>query len=75
MAFNGALTKWKEYKSPESCGNHKIKMVSICSECGSLVKSEFPLQTKNSLKWMILESRQRNEEKGSPIELHTEFYF
>ena len=24
---------------------------------------------------MILESRQRNEEKGSPIELHIEFYF
>ena len=49
MAFNGGLTKWKEYKSTESCGNHKIKMVSICRECGSLVKSllkhpEFPLQ-------------------------------
>ena len=39
MAFNGALTKWKEYKSPESCGDHKIKMVSICCECGSFVKS------------------------------------
>ena len=24
---------------------------------------------------MILESRQRNEEKGSPIKLHIEFYF
>ena len=39
MAFNGALTEWKEYKSPESCGDHKIKMVSICCECGLLVKS------------------------------------
>ena len=39
MAFNRALTKWKEYKSPESCGNHKIKMVSIYCECGSLMKS------------------------------------
>ena len=39
MAFNEALTKWKEYKSPESCGDHKMKMVSICCECGSLVKS------------------------------------
>ncbi|CAH3172356.1 unnamed protein product, partial [Porites lobata] len=45
--------------SPESRGNHKIKVASICCECGSLVKS----LTKNSLKWIMLESRQRNEEK------------
>ena len=36
MAFNGVLIKRKKYKSPESRGNHKIKMVSIC---GLLVKS------------------------------------
>ncbi|RMX43728.1 hypothetical protein pdam_00006400, partial [Pocillopora damicornis] len=45
---------------PESHGNHKIKMASICCECGSLVTS----LTKTSPKWMILESRQRNEEKA-----------
>ena len=39
MAFNGALIKRKEHKSPEPHGNHKIKMVSICCECGSLMKS------------------------------------
>ena len=39
LAFNGALTKWKEYKSLESCGDHKIKMASICCECGLLMKS------------------------------------
>ena len=39
MAFNGALIKRKEHKSPESRGNHKIKMAPICGECGSLVKS------------------------------------
>ena len=39
MAFNGALIKRKEHKSPESRGNHQIKMASICCECGSLVKS------------------------------------
>ena len=32
-------------------------------------------ELKKSLKWMILESRQRNEEKGCPITLHIEFYF
>ena len=30
-------------------------------------------ELNNSLKWMILESRQQNEEKGSPIKLHIEF--
>ena len=39
MASNGALIKRKEHKSPESRGNHQIKMASICCECGSLVKS------------------------------------
>ena len=39
MAFNGLLIKRKEHKSPESSGNHKIKMAPICGECGSLVKS------------------------------------
>ena len=37
--FNGALIERKEHKSPESLGNYKIKMVSICCECGLLVKS------------------------------------
>ena len=80
MAFNGALTKWKEYKSLESCGDHKIKMASICCECGFAheitlkTPRNFHFRTKNSLKRMIIESRQRNEEKGSPIELHIEFY-
>ena len=32
-------------------------------------------ELKTSLKWMILESRQRNEKKGSPIKLHVEFSF
>ena len=39
MASNGVLIKRKEHKSPESYGNHKIKMASICCECGSLMKS------------------------------------
>ena len=39
MVFNRALIKRKEHKSPEPHGNHKIKMVSICCECGSLMKS------------------------------------
>ena len=39
MALNGALMKRKEHRSPESLGNHKIKMVFICCEYGLLVKS------------------------------------
>ena len=35
----------------------------------------FHFRTKNPLRWMILESRQRNKEKGSPIKLHLAFYF
>ena len=36
----------------------------------------FLLRTKNQLKCgMILESRQRNEEKGSPMKIRIEFYF
>ncbi|KAK2563293.1 hypothetical protein P5673_013657 [Acropora cervicornis] len=56
--------------NPESHGNHKIKMASICCESGSPAKSllrrlgNFHFRTKNSPKWMILESTQRNEEKG-----------
>ena len=44
MAFNGALTKRKEHILHRSLGksrvngNHKIKMASICYECGSLLK-------------------------------------
>ena len=30
----------------------------------------FHFKTKNSLKWMVLGSTQRNEEKGSLIKLH-----
>ena len=59
MAFNGALTKRKEQA-------HEITVKMACN---------FHFRTKNSLKWMILESRQRNEEKGSPIKLNIEFYF
>ena len=39
MVFNDAEIKRKEHKSPELCGNHKIKMVSMSCECGLLVKS------------------------------------
>ena len=59
MAFNGALTKRKEQA-------HEITAKTACN---------FHFRTKNSLKWMILESRQRNEEKGSPIKLNIGFYF
>ena len=54
MAFIGALTKRKEQA-------HEITVKTAWN---------FHFRTKNSLKWMILESRQRNEEEGSPIELH-----
>ena len=59
MAFNGALTKRKEQ-------THEITVKTA---------RNFHFRTKHSLKWMILESRQRNEEKGSPMKLHIEFYF
>ena len=59
MAFNEVLTKRKEQA-------HEITVITACN---------FHFRTKNSLKWMILESRQRNEEKGSPIKLNIEFYF
>ena len=59
MAFNGALNKRKEQA-------HEITVKTA---------RNFHFRTKHSLKWMILESRQRNEEKGSPIKLHIEFYF
>ena len=35
----------------------------------------FLFRTKNSLKWMILESMQRNKENSSPVKLHIELYF
>ena len=59
MAFNGVLTKRKEQA-------HEITVKTACN---------FHFRTKNLLKWMILESRQRNEEKGSPIKLNIGFYF
>ena len=59
MAFNGALTKRKEQAREITVKTARISTSEL----------------KNSLKWMILESRQRNEEKGSPIKLHIEFYF
>ena len=59
MPFNGALTQRKEQAREIT-----VKMAR-----------NFHFRTKNLLKWMILESRQSNEEKGSPIKPHTEFYF
>ena len=59
MAFKGALTKRKEQA-------HEITVKTA---------RNFHFRTKHSLKWMILESRQRNEEKGSPMKLHIGFYF
>ena len=59
MAFIGALTKRKEQA-------HEITAKTAWN---------FHFRTKNSLKWMILESRQRNEEKVSPMKLNIEFYF
>ena len=35
----------------------------------------FHFRTKNSPKWVILESRQRNEENGSPINCTLSFIF
>ena len=80
MAFNRALIKRKEHKSPESRGNHKIKMASmlrmwITREITVKMARNFHFRNKNPLRWMILESRQRNKEKGSPIKLHLAFYF
>ena len=59
IPFNGVLTKRKE------------------QACEIIVKTarNFHFRTKNLLKWMILESRQSNEEKSSPIKPHIEFYF
>ena len=59
MAFIGALTKRKEQ----------------AREITAKTAWNFHFRTKNSPKWMILESRQRNEEKVSPMKLHIEFYF
>ena len=59
MAFIGALTKRKE----QAC------------EITAKTAWNFHFRTKNSPKWMILESRQRNEEKVSPMKLNIKFYF
>ena len=59
MAFNGASTKRKE----QAC-EITVKMARISTS-----------ELKSLPRWMILESRQRNKEKGSPIKLHIEFYF
>ena len=70
IAFKGALNKRKEHKSPESRGNHKIKMVSICCECGLLMKSllqvgsEFPLQNKKFTKMDDLRVQAKKRREG-----------
>ena len=60
-------------------GDDKIKMASLCRECGSLVKSLLKrlgistLELKiHKIKRMDLRAQaiQRNEEKGSPIKVH-----
>ena len=66
MAFNGALIKGKNTKAQSHMATTEITVKTA---------QNFHFRNKNSLKWMILESRQRNEEKGSPIKLHIEFYF
>ena len=58
MAFIGALTKRKE----QAC------------EITAKTAWNFHFRTKNSLKWMILESK-KNKEKVSPMKLNIEFYF
>ena len=59
MAFNGAMAKRKEQV-------HEITVKTA---------QNFTSELKTSLKWMILESRKRNEKKGGPIKLHIEFSF
>ena len=59
MAFIGALTKRNEQ----------------AREITAKTAWNFHFRTKNSPKWMILESRQRNEEKVSPMKLNIKFYF
>ena len=59
MSFNEVLTKRKEQ----------------AREIIVKTARNFHFRTKNLLKWMTLESRQRNKEKGSPIKPHIEFYF
>ena len=59
MAFIGALTKRKE----------QAREITVKTAWN------FHFRTKNSLKWMILESRQRNKEKVSPMKLNIKFYF
>ena len=59
MSFNGVLTKKKK----------------PAREIIAKTAQNFHFRTKNLPKWMILESRQSNKEKGSPIKPHIEFYF
>ena len=59
MALIGALSKRKEQ----------------AREITAKTAWNFHFRTKNSLKWMILESRQRNKEKVSPMKLNIKFYF
>ena len=59
MSFNGVLTKKKK----------------PAREIIVKTARNFHFRTKNLPKWMILESRQSNKEKGSPIKPHIEFYF
>ena len=59
MAFIGASTKRNEQ----------------AREITAKTAWNFHFRTKNSPKWMILESRQRNEEKVSPMKLNIKFYF
>ena len=79
MAFNRAFIKEKERKSPESRGTKSngvyMLWMWIAREITVKTARNFHFRTKNLLKWTILESRQRNEENGSPIKLHIEFYF
>ena len=87
MAFNRALTKRKEHITHRTLAKSRVTWQSqtqngvytlwmwIAREITVKTTQNFPFRTKNLLKWMILESKQRNEEKGSPIKLHIEFYF
>lgn len=59
MTLKGALTKRKE----------QAREITVKTA------RNFHFRTKTSLRWMILESSPRNKEKGSPVKLHTEFYF
>ena len=61
----------------QSQNQNGVYMLCMWIACEIAVKTarNFHFRTKYSLKWIILESRQRNEEKGNPFKLHIEFYF